>query len=189
MTKSVAVKLLVVTLTTLLSVTPLSATCTQGTCAVPPTCNCLDQVADPTFDDLCANWVEDGEAYLGNSGSDYYWDLYNSDPSPSDPEFSASIEQTVTVPSNKTTISIHVDVDMFNISTSGTERLFVDIVSTGGTLLTTTDQIRPVEGSDYYISNASGYGGQTVKVRIRYRPGQFPAGTEFRIKEVHFITC
>jgi hypothetical protein len=184
--KTPIVKLLFVLLAGLLIQLPMYATCTQGTCVTPPSCGCLDQIADPTFDDGCPNWSEGGEAYLGNSGSNYYWDLYEDT---SELENAAYIVQTVTVPSNKTTISVHVDVDMFDINTSGTEKLAVDILSTGGTLLEVVGYIRPLTGSDYYILNTSGYGGQTVKVRIRYRPAQFPAGTIFRIKEVHFLTC
>jgi hypothetical protein len=186
--KSTIVKFVVLALAVLLVQSPLYATCTQGTCVTQPGCACLDQIADPVFDDLCANWVAGGEAYLENSGGDYYWDMY-SDLDPPNLEVAAYIQQTVTVPSNKTTISIHVDVDMFDISTAGTEKIFVDILSSSGTLLEVVGSIRPVDGPDYYILNTSGYGGQTVKVRIRYRPAQFPAGTIFRIKEVHFLTC
>jgi hypothetical protein len=164
---------------------PAYASCTQGTCVQQPTCSCLDQISDATFDDLCSDWDAGGEAALLNSGSDYYWELYATDPDP-DPEMSAYIQQTLTVPSNKTTIAFHIDVDVIDPQ-YGTERLRAEILSSSGT--ETLGVVSPVSGSDYYIWNTSGYGGQTVTLRIRYRPAQYPFGTIFRIKEVHFHTC
>ncbi|HYK06069.1 MAG TPA: hypothetical protein VE974_30280 [Thermoanaerobaculia bacterium] len=186
MKSSTLLKVLAVVVVAVLFQAPAYASCTQGGC-FDFGCNCLDQVADQTFSDSCSVWSYSGDAYLDSSGGDDYV-VFSSPEDPEDAENSASIEQTLTVPSDRTTIAIHVDVRVISPS-SLTERLVVDIISTSGTILDTVLVIRPIDGDDYYIGTSSGFGGQTVKVRIRYRPAHFPGGTIFEVTEVHFLTC
>jgi hypothetical protein len=186
MKSSMLLKVFAVVVVAALFQAPAYASCTQGGC-FDFGCNCLDQVADQTFSDSCSVWSYGGDAYLDSSGGDDYVVL-TSPEYPDDPESSAYIEQTLTVPSNRTTIAVHVDVRVINPSVL-TERLVVEIVSTSDTILDTVMVIRPIDGSDYYIGTSSGFGGQTVKVRLRYRPAQYPGGTIFEVTEVHFLTC
>ncbi|HYI09984.1 MAG TPA: hypothetical protein VEK57_13070 [Thermoanaerobaculia bacterium] len=186
MKHSMLIKLSVVAVVAILIQVPAYATCTQGSC-FDFGCNCLDQIADATFSDSCSSWVYGGDAYLDSSGGDDFV-VFTSPEEPEDAENTADIVQTLTVPSDRTTIAVHADVTVINPSVL-TERLVFEILNTSGTILETIMVVRPIDGSDYYIGTTSGYGGQTIKLRIRYRPAHFPGGTIFHVSEVHFLTC
>jgi hypothetical protein len=186
MKRSILVKLFAVTVVAVLFQAPAYASCTQGTC-FDFGCDCLDQIADPDFSESCSSWSYGGDAYLDSYGGDDYV-VFTSPEEPEDAENTADIVQTLTVPVNRTTIAVHADVTVINPSVL-TERLVFEILNTSGTILETIMVVRPIDGSDYYIGTTSGYGGQTIQLRIRYRPAHFPGGTVFHVSEVHFLTC
>lgn len=160
------------------------AACSTELLPGPPLCSEL--FYDVHFAQACNAWVFSGDGATKNTTQgNSYAQLENS-------LISSFFEQTVAVvaaPNGGTDLSMGFNVNMVG-SYPGTERLQVEIRSTGGTLLQTVASVSPSSGSGRYdYTLPSSYVGQTIKVRFRYVRHSAPGDTQFRVTYAQFFTC
>ncbi len=155
--------------------------CTQGDCPIGP-CVCFVENGDPGFSETSCNlWqFSNGAERVEGAWEDYYGELGSG---------TATIKQTLYGGTSSSSIDLYVEVDVITDGSPGTERLYVEIRSTSGTLLETLDIIDANESSGPRGYNTSGYTGSNVVLQFRRSPGVTDGSTEFRVDEVTLWRC
>jgi hypothetical protein len=155
--------------------------CTQGDCPIGP-CACFVENGDGGFSETSCNlWqFSNGAARVEGMWEDYYGELASG---------TATIKQTLFGGGSGADIDLYVEVDVITDGQTGTERLYVEIRSTSGTLLETLDIIDANESSGPRGYDTSGFGGNDVVLQFRRSPGVTEGDTEFRVDEVTFWRC
>ncbi len=155
--------------------------CTQGDCPIGP-CACFIENGDQEFSETSCNlWqFSSGAARVEGPSDDHYGELASS---------TATIKQTIFGGGNGAQVDVFVDVDVIPNGTPGTERLYVEVRSTSGTLLETLDIIQANESSGTREYNTSGFGGNNVVLQFRRSPGVTDLDTEFRVDSVAYWRC
>ena len=155
--------------------------CTQGDCPIGP-CVCFVENGDVEFSETSCNLWEfsNGAGRVEGGSSDYYGELDSA---------TATIKQTIFGGGSGATIDLYVDVAVIPDGEPGLERLYVEVRSTGGTLLETLDVIDGNETSDTRHYQTSGYGGNNVVLQFRRATALNDGGTEFQVDTVTFWRC
>ena len=155
--------------------------CTQGDCPIGP-CICVVENGDWGFSETSCNlWqFSNGADRVEGQWEDYYGELASG---------TATIKQTIFGGGSTAEVDLYVEVDVITDGSPGTERLYVEVRSTGGTLLETLDIIDANESSGPRGYNTTGYGGNNVVLQFRRSPGVTDGSTEFRVDEVNFWRC
>ena len=154
-----------------------ACTQTQAPCnASPPLPGCQQLIYDWDFEEDCSYWVASGAAVRQTFGSNDFYELYGL--------ANGSLSQDVAVPANTTHTKLHLDitVDPLNV---GSERLYVEILSSSGTLLETVEIVNPTYTTSVYGWYDIGpYSNQTITVRFRSAAGAYGGDTIFMINSV-----
>jgi hypothetical protein len=155
--------------------------CTQGDCPIGP-CVCFIENGDQEFSETsCSLWqFSNGASREEGASDDYYGYL---------PSGTATIKQTIFGGGNGSEIDLFVDVEVIPDVEPGIERLYVEIRSTGGTLLETLDVIDGFEssGTRHYVT--SGFGGNNVVLQFRRATAGNDGDTQFQVDSVAFWRC
>ena len=170
-------KFVVVLLVAIFANTPLYAVCTPEGCGGYTPCSQL--LLDTGFDDSnChSNWSRSGSTSIVDNVADAYGRLYGS----------GSISQFVVVPSGYTTHEIGVQLDVVpGSSSTGSERLLVEIIQPNGVVLETAATLTPTSSDGHYTFYVSSYATFTVGLRFRYTTGSTPGGTEFHVQHANW---
>ena len=164
MTRSVAVKLLVCLLVATLATAPQAFACTQC-CNVysPPVAPQI--LYDNYFDEEC-QWVYTGSASY-TSGSAELPGI-------------GTVYQDVSIPSGYTNADLRIDLDVVPGVDQGTERLYVEVLNTSGTLLDTVDVLEANTADNYYDYPLGNYSGQSIRIRFRVAVLPDPGDTVVR---------
>lgn len=160
---------------------PAFAQCYQGDCPIGP-CVCFVENGDRSFSDTsCTLWqFSNGAARVLSDSDNYYGELGSG---------VAKIKQTVYGGNTGNSITLFVDVDVITGGSPGTERLYVEVRSTSGTLLETLDIIDANESTGPREYNTSGFAGNNVVLQFRRSTGVNDGDTEFRVDNVWFWRC
>jgi hypothetical protein len=171
---------LMAVLLALFTVAPAFA-CTQGDCPIGP-CVCFVENGDPEFSETSCNlWqFSSGAARVEGPSDDHYGELGSG---------TATIKQTIFGGGSSATIDLYVDVDVITDGSPGTERLYIEVRSTSGTLLETLDIVDANESTGSRDYHTSGYGGNNVVLWFRRSPGVTDGSTEFRVDTVTLWRC
>jgi hypothetical protein len=97
------------------------------------------------------------------------------------------VSQTISIPSNADPNTSMAFSSWTTGSTQGSERLYVEIITTSGTDV--IDVLYPPFTQNDYSYNLSNYAGQTITVRFRDAAGTSPGNTTFQIDNVALWTC
>lgn len=158
---------------------PVFAQCDQGECQIGP-CVCFIETGDRTFSETsCPLWQFSNGAARGLSGGDYYGRLGSGN---------ARIKQTLYGGNTNNEIELFVDVDVI-IDEPGNERLYIEVLSTSGTLLETLDVINANEASGTRHYYTSGFGGNDVVLQFRRQTAWNDGYTQFHVDNVWFWRC
>lgn len=167
---SSVVKTLCAVLAAILSTVPVYADCT-ACCQIygPPICNQV--VYDNYFIDGCA-WSFSGSTQVNNQAAEL--------------SGFGNVSQDVTIPSNRTSTELHFDLDVVPGSEEGSERLVVEIIASGTTII---DTFFASASDGHYVYWPGDYHGQTITVRFRYAPHLEPGDTVFVVDNVVMFAC
>ena len=164
MYRSVAVKSCISLLVALLAVSPPAfATCTQCCRVCGPLCPQV--IYDNYLDEGC--WDLGGSASIVNISGDNMAELSSV----------GSVSQEIDA-----IRSLQFDVTAVAGSDPGTERIAVEIVSTGGTLLDTLDTVN--SSGTYQLLDIPDYGVSRFRLRFRMLVMPDPGDTVYRIDNV-----
>jgi hypothetical protein len=166
-------KFVVVLLVALFANSPLYAVCTPEGCGGFTPCEQL--LMDGGFDEPSCHsyWFRSGSTSIVDNVADAYGRLYGS----------GSITQLVDVPSGYSTHEIGFQIDVVpGSSSTGSERLLVEIVQPNGVVLETVAVLTPTTTDGIYNFYIDSYATFNVGLRFRYTTGSTPAGTEFRVQ-------
>jgi hypothetical protein len=159
---------------------PAVAACTQGTCYVGP-CICLVENGDEQFSDTtCSLWQFGGSATRSSSGGDYYGEIASS---------IGTISQTVDGGNTGNDVELHVDIEIIPSDNPGNEKLYVEVRTTGGSLLETLDILDVNDSGGSLQYNTSGYNVGDVVLRFRRGTGLNDGGSDFRVDNVRWWVC
>ncbi len=159
---------------------PAFASCVQGTCPLGP-CACFIETGDTSFSDTsCSLWQFANGATRGLVSGNYFGKLDSG---------TETVSQEVYGGTNTSQIELFVDIDVITDGSPGTERLYIEVRSTGGTLLETLDIIDATESTGFRDYQTSGFTGANVVVLFRRSPGVNDGGTEFRVDNAEFWRC
>jgi hypothetical protein len=159
---------------------PAFASCVQGNCPIGP-CVCFIETGDTSFSDTtCSLWQFTNGASRGLASGDYFGKLDSGN---------ETVSQEVYGGSNGSQIELFVDIDVITDGSPGTERLFIEVRSTGGTLLETLDIVDATESTGFRDYMTSGFAGADVILTFRRSPGVTDGGTEFRVDNADFWRC
>jgi hypothetical protein len=162
----------------LLTAVPAFAVCQQSRCLVSP-CVCLLESGDIAFSDTsCSLWSFAGTATRSSSGSQYYGEIAYG---------TGNISQQVWGGATGTQVELMVDVTI-NPTTPGNEKLYIEVRSTGGTLLETLDVISGYESSGPRSYITSGYNANVI-LRFRRATSISDGSTGFQVDNANFWVC
>jgi hypothetical protein len=162
-----------------LTAAPMFAACTQGTCPIGP-CVCFIENGDQGFTDTtCSLWSFVNNAARGLSGGNYFGSF---------PSGTATISQTVWGGNTGNDIELQVDVTVNPSGSPGNEKLYIEVRTTGGTLLETLDIISANESTGHRVYTSSGYGSDVI-LRFRRAPSTSDGGSSFEVDNVKFWRC
>jgi hypothetical protein len=170
-------KIAVVLLVGLFANSPLYAVCTPEGCGGFTPCQQLLQ--DSGFDESSCHtyWSRSGSTSIVDNVADAYGRLYGS----------GSIYQLVDVPSGYGTHEIGVQLDVVpGSSSTGSERLLVEIIQPNGVVLETVAVLTPTTSDGQYYFYIDDYATFYVGLRFRYTTGSTPGGTEFRVQHANW---
>jgi hypothetical protein len=155
--------------------------CTQGDCPIGP-CACFVENGDVEFSETsCELWqFSNGAARVEGGSDDYYGELASG---------TATIKQTIFGGGTGAEIDLFVDVEVIPDIEPGIERLYIEIRSTGGSLLETLDVIDGNESSGLREYQTSGFGGNDVVLQFRRATAGNDGDTEFQVDSVWFWRC
>lgn len=165
MNRSTAVKLVVCLLVATLASAPQAFACSQC-CNIYSPYVAPQILYDNYFDEEC-EWVYGGSASYTNGSAEI--------PSV------GSVYQEVTIPSGYTHADLSFNLDVVPGVDDGTERLLVEVLNSGGSLLDTLDVLESGSADGRYDYQLGNYGGQTIRIRFRVVVMPDPGDTVFRI--------
>lgn len=147
-------------------ITPSPANgCTRGWTICSP---CNQILYDVCFDESCPYWVFTGNAQLNNGIAVLAG--------------AGSVYQEVTIDTGHDNVEIWFSIDVQLGTGSGTERLFVEVVSSSDVILQTVDTFTPSSSDGGYGYQLGDFSGQTIRLRFRYGTGLDPGDTVFNIE-------
>jgi hypothetical protein len=170
MNRPAIAKILTVTLIATLATAPVYADCTR--CCnnySPPVCDQL--LYDNYFMEGCA-WSFSGSTQVNNGAAEL--------------SGFGDVSQEVTVPTGRTSLDLQFDLDVVPGTDEGTERLVVEIIASGTTII---DTFYGVASDGHYQYSLGDYHGQTVTIRFRYAPHLEPGDTVYRVDNVVLFAC
>lgn len=137
---------------------------------------------DVNFDGQCNLWHFSGTATLQHNGSDYYADFNSYPGAPS-----GTLYQNVTVPSNSTSQAMTINLSIID-NGAGSEKLWIRVFNTSGTLLETLGSIPAANnsGGRYDFNLGGNYAGQTLKISFSVPPGPGRGSSDFILTDAHF---
>ncbi|HEX6642509.1 MAG TPA: hypothetical protein VF215_15430 [Thermoanaerobaculia bacterium] len=149
-------------------VTPAYAGCGQDLCLGP--CTYQELIYGTTFNTNCSQWVYSGTGNawekVGNNG----WAKLVG---------TGDVSQTLAITDSYSHMELAFDIPKV-VSSPGTERLYVEIVS-NGSVVETVAVIYPNTSQVNFSAAIGNYSLQTVAIRFRYSAGATPGNTVFRV--------
>ena len=92
-----------------------------------------------------------------------------------------TVYQDVSIPSGYTNADMSFYLDVVPGVDQGTERLYVEVLNTSGTLLDTLDVLEANSADNRYDYPLGNYSGQSIRIRFRVAVLPDPGDTVFRI--------